>query len=120
MKHRFAWPIILLGSTVLVGVVVATGAQNTFRTFIAFAYLLICPGMAFVQLLDLPNYLMEWVLAVAASISIDLILSEIMVLTHLWSPTAAFFAVGLFCTAGALVQVIFLRQAHPKKQRNNL
>jgi hypothetical protein len=118
MKRSLIWPIILVGSTVLVGVLIGTRAQEPYRLAIAFAYLILCPGMALVRLLDLPNRLMEWVLAVAASISIDLVLSEIMVLTHLWSPTAAFFAVGLFCTAGAMVQVIFPRQTPSEKWRN--
>jgi hypothetical protein len=113
MNRGFAWPLVLVAATVLMGVLIKIEPGNDLRVAAAFLYLLICPGMAFVRLLNLSSRLMEWVLAVAASITLDLIISEILVLIHQWSPTAAFFAIGLFCVAGGMAQVIFPRQGIP-------
>ncbi len=118
MSRNIGWPLVLVTTTVLLGVLIKLEPGDPLRLAVTFAYLLICPGMAIVRLLNLKNHLMEWVLAIGASITIDLLLSEIMVITHLWSPIAAFFAIGLFCVAGAMVQVIFPRQVLIEGGRN--
>jgi len=116
MNRVFGWPLVLVAATVLMGVLMKIEPGNSLRVAAAFLYLLICPGMAFVRFLNLSSRLMEWVLAIATSITLDLIISEILVLIHQWSPTAAFFAIGLFCVAGGMAQVIFPRQAVPGGQ----
>lgn len=49
-------------------------------------FLLFCPGMAFVQLLQLENALHEVVLAVALSIALDIIVAATVLYTGFWSP----------------------------------
>ncbi len=119
MNRDFIWPLVLVAATVLMGVLIKIEPGNDLRVAAAFLYLLICPGMALVRFLNMSSRLMEWVLAVAASITIDLIISEILVLIHQWSPTAAFFAIGLFCVAGGMAQVIFPRQVLPGRKRTS-
>jgi hypothetical protein len=107
MKRNLAWPLVLVTSTALVGILNGIGVESNLRFVITAAYLLICPGMAYIRLLNLSSRSTVWILAIAASISIDLLVSEIMVLIKLWSANAAYFTIGTFCIAGALVQIIF-------------
>jgi hypothetical protein len=116
-KSRLVWPLVLVVSTVILAVLIGLNVESDFRFIVTFAYLLVCPGMAYIRLLRLSNPLMEWMLAIAASISIELLLSEIMVLTRLWSPNSAFYVIALFSVAGALIQVIFPAREAQKESR---
>ena len=48
--------------------------------------MLVYPGTPYVRLLRLGNLLIDWTLAVALSIALDVIVAETMVYAKLWSP----------------------------------
>ena len=104
MDRSNFWPIFLIVATAGTGLLIGVGGSSPVHLVIVIGYLLICPGMAFVRLLRLHDPLAEFVLALAASISIDLILAETMVLLRIWSPVAGFFGLAVFCLAGAFLQ----------------
>lgn len=86
MSRKLFWPIMIILSALLAGILVWSDGGGAFRSIILFWFILICPGMAFVRLLQIENVLTEIVLAIALSLVISTLLAEFMVLTHLWSP----------------------------------
>ncbi len=53
---------------------------------ITLGFLLFCPGMAFVQLMQIDDGLHETVLAVVLSIVLDMIVAAVVLYAGLWSP----------------------------------
>jgi hypothetical protein len=90
MKHLIRtvpwWPLVLIASTVAVGALTFGGMQSPVRPLVAVWFLAICPGMALVRLMHVPDRFMELTLAVALSIALSTIVSSIQVYAHLWSP----------------------------------
>ena len=78
------------------------------RPLVAFWFLLICPGMAFVPLLRIKERLTEVTVAIALSIALDTIVAETMVLTKRWSPEWALFLLICMAVVGAVLQIATL------------
>jgi hypothetical protein len=78
------------------------------QDMVAFWFLLICPGMAFVRLLGIGDRLTELVVAIALSIALDTAVSEAMVLTKRWLPEWGLFVLICMSAAGAALQIIRL------------
>ena len=104
MNRSIWWPIIISISALVLVIVTFTGAP--FRPVAAFWFLLICPGMAFVRLLHIEEWLMEFTLAIALSIAINTFVSEIMVFARIWSPKAGLVALICISMLGATCQII--------------
>ena len=104
------WPAAIVLSVVLAGVAVFLPQSSPLRVLLAFWFLLVCPGMAFVRLFHLHDILVEITLAIALSIAIDTLVAEFLVLTSTWSPLRALAIVGLISLVGVALQ---LRQANP-------
>lgn len=104
MKRTIGWPIIILISALVMGIVSFTRAP--FRPAVAFWFLMVCPGMAFVQLLHLKEWVMELTLAIAMSIAINIIVSETMVLAGIWSPKGGLLTIICITMLGAIYQII--------------
>jgi hypothetical protein len=78
------------------------------QAMVAFWFLLICPGMAFVRLLQIGDRLTELIVAIALSIALDTTVSETMVLTKRWSPDWGLFVLICMSVAGAALQILML------------
>ena len=104
MKRSIWWPIIISVSALVLVIVTFTGAP--FRPAVAFWFLLICPGMAFVRLLHIEEFVAEFTLAIALSIAINTIVSETMVLARIWSPNGGLLALIGLSILGAAFQII--------------
>ena len=104
MKHSIWWPIIISVSALVLVIVIFTGAP--FRPAVTFWFLLICPGMAFVRLLHIEEWLTEFTLAIALSIAINIFVSETMVFARIWAPKAGLFALICISILGVTWQVI--------------
>lgn len=105
MIRLFGWPAILVVSSIGVALAMVGDIGAPLRPLIAFWFLLICPGMAFIRLLHLREWLTELTLAVALSLTLDTLVAEALVLNHLWSPQWGLF--GLICLGllGAALQL---------------
>jgi len=75
------------------------------RPAAAFWFLLLCPGMAFIWLLELEDWYTELALALALSLTLDAVVSETMVLARLWSATWALAVLAALSVAGAVSQM---------------
>src|SRR5438067_10253994 len=81
------WPLVIVVSTLGVSVVAFADAHSPLRPLLALWFLGICPGMAFVRLLDIKEGYVQLTLAVALSLTLDTIVATVLLYAHLWSPT---------------------------------
>ena len=72
---NWKWPVVITISAVAVSVLVYNDGAMPVRPWVTLWFLLFCPGMAFVQLLQIKDTLYEMVLAVALSLVLDLIVA---------------------------------------------
>jgi hypothetical protein len=72
---------------------------------------MICPGMAFVRLLHIEDFVTELTLAIAFSIALSTIVAETMVLARIWSSEGGFWVLVSISLLGAALQII-----KPKRQ----
>lgn len=82
---KYFWPAIIIVSCLVVGFVTFLDIQSPLRAVAAFWFLLICPGMALVRLLHIEELLVELTLAIALSLSLDAVVSSVLVYTRTWS-----------------------------------
>lgn len=99
------WPIIIFLSTIAAGLVTFVITDTTVRPFVIMWFLFVCPGMAFVGFLRVEEPIVEWVLALALSFTIDASVAAILLYAGRWSPTAILQIVMGICIVGALLQI---------------
>jgi hypothetical protein len=93
------WPWAILVSTLAAGIVSLVSAPATLRAPIVLLFTATCPGLSLVRLLRLSDWLVEVVLAVALSLSLDGIIAAIFLYAGHWSPAATMvvlIAISLF------------------------
>ena len=110
-RSQLAWPTAIFTSALLVGMANLFNFPPSLRVPITFWFLLICPGMAYIRLLELKDNLAEWVLAIALSLASSLVLSLAMIYTGLWKPEWGFLLLIVLSLAGAGLQVRARRYA---------
>ncbi len=105
--RSYVWPLIIFCSAIVASMIAnGSSSQSSLRVLFSFWFLLVCPGMAFVRIINLKERLEQWVLAVGLSIAIDVIVSEIAVLNRLWSLQGMVTVLADLSMVGALIQVL--------------
>jgi len=105
MKPRLIWPMIIIVSSFGIGVSVWLNIESPLRAALAFWFLLVCPGMALVRLLQLRDLLIELTLAIALSIALSTLVSEAMLMTQRWSSKGALAVLVGVSLSGAALQI---------------
>lgn len=100
------WPLIIIVSAVLVGFMAYTNIESPIRSILTIGFILICPGMALVQFMRLKEPIIELTLAIALSIGISTVLSEVMALGKIWTPEIGLAALIILSIGGAIVQIV--------------
>ena len=100
------WPLIITISVILVLLGMDGIIGDPFRPIITFWFFLVCPGMAFVRLLRLENTITEAVLALALSITIDMLVSVILVLNRVYTPWFGLAIIATLSVIGAILQLV--------------
>jgi hypothetical protein len=95
------WSAAIIGSGFLTLVMMAFDVRSLARFVVVVWFLAVCPGMAWVQLLDVRDTALRWTLAIAASLALDLLLGLAMLYFHLWAPAWGLFILVLIAGAGA-------------------
>ena len=108
------WPVIIAFSAVAVLVITAADITFPLRPWLAFWFFLVCPGMAFVGLLNLDDRLTELTLAIALSLALDTIIPAIMLYAGAWVPSLSLVALAGLSIIGAIFQVTVL-PAHRRR-----
>ncbi len=114
---RIIWPLVIVCSGVVAVLLAGSSLQTLLRVLFTFWFLLVCPGMAFVRLFRFKEKLAEWVLAIALSIALDVIVSEIAVLNGWWSLQGMVDVLVGLSILGAAIQVWVL--SYRRKQVSN-
>jgi hypothetical protein len=109
MASAWVWSVVIMLSAVGAGVVNALNVHVSIRAPIVLWFLFICPGMAYVRLLRLKQYLVEWVLAIALSLALDLIVASMLLYAGRWSPSWALLILIGLSSVGALLTVVPFR-----------
>lgn len=105
MKNSLWWPLIIIVAGCAMGLLIVTDLHSPLRVALTFAFFLICPGMAFVRLLGLNEWLTELTLAVALSFALNTLLSEALVFAEIWSPQLGGMVLIALTLIGALIQL---------------
>ncbi len=105
MKRDLVWPAAVAVWAVAALAAMASTQPSLFRQVVVFSFMLFCPGLGFVRLLDVKGFLPAVALVLALSMALDTLVAETMVLAHAWSPLAGQIVLVCVSVAGALLQV---------------
>jgi O-antigen/teichoic acid export membrane protein len=81
------WSTLITVTAALAILSLSTPVSLGVRPLLTIGFLLFCPGMAFIQLLQFKDLVQELVLAVALSLALDLLVAAAILYAGLWSPT---------------------------------
>ena len=114
MSRSWGWIAVLTVSSLVVALGFAGDLGAAVRPLAVFWFFLVCPGMAFVRLLNLTGWLPELTLAVALSLALDTVVAEVMAVNGWWSLSAGLLALITLTLIGAALQVgqIVWQQLH--------
>ena len=118
MNTKLIWPAVIILSAIGVGITTWLNVAGPFRAVLSFWFMLICPGMAFIRLFRLKDSLAEWIIGIAASIALSMLLTEFMVLKKLWSPSYGLLALIVISILGALLQIRMFILRRPKLEQS--
>jgi uncharacterized membrane protein len=79
--------------------------QSPLRLILALAFLLICPGMAYVPLLRLNNFAVELPVAIALSLGLDTIVAATTLYLHRWQAEPVLVVLAALSLLGAALQL---------------
>ncbi len=105
MIKRYFWPILMLAAIFSLLISVMQNIQSPIRTWLTFAVLLLCPGMAFIPLLNMQYLPAKIATGIALSIAINVTLSEIFVLAKAWHPLTILIIISLITLGGIIWQL---------------
>ena len=115
MRRLAVWPLVIIASGLGAGLAALGFIGPPLRPLLAFWFLLVCPGIAFVRLLQLEEPLSELTLAIALSIALDSIVAEIMAFSHHWSPLGALGVLVALSLVGVALQIRLARTREGKR-----
>lgn len=100
------WPGIIFISAVATGLMTFLEFESVIRAVVAFWFLLVCTGMAWIRLLKIEGWLTELTLAIGLSIAMSTIVSEFFVLAKAWSSRSSLLILIAATLVGVLLQLI--------------
>ncbi len=112
MNRTTLWPVVIVISALGIGLLAGFDSDSPVRPIVTMWFLLVCTGMAFVRLLDIKDYLIEFVLGVTLSITMTTIVSEMLVLSKTWEPTKGLFILIGISMVGVILQIFLLFRQH--------
>ncbi len=118
--RTFVWPIVVIVSTYLVGLVTFMFPDATVRPLLVLWFLIVCPGMVVVRFLRLRSPAAEWALIVALSLVIDGIIAGIQLYSGRWSPFATLIILMMFCSVGVSIFLFTTLMAFFKSGRGRI
>jgi hypothetical protein len=99
------WPTVILISAAAAGYVTFAQVESVVRPVVTLWFLLLCPGMAFVQLLRLGDRVAELSLALALSLALNMLLAGAMLYSGMWSPQASLLIIICVTTIGVVIRI---------------
>lgn len=107
MKH-IPWlqPVILILLAIAADIVSLTSVAAGLRPLIVLCFVCICPGMAFIKLLQLRSAVIEWMLAIALSLTIAALVASLQLYTHHWSAVSTTLLLSVLCITISSIHLI--------------
>ena len=102
----WGWPILITASAIGTGLSVVGNLELPLRFTLVLWFLLVCPGMAFVKLMCLQDFIKEIALAMALSLGLDFALATLMLYTRLWYPEFGLIILIGLCLIGVILQIV--------------
>lgn len=99
------WPAIIIVSAVAACLMAFVFPASPLRPALTLWFLLVCPGMAFVRLLEIAPSYVEWMLGIALSLALNTLLSALMMYAYAWSWELALLLLVMLSVGGAVLQV---------------
>ena len=109
--HRRAWAIACTALGALAVALVLLDASTVVRAPVVLTFLLLCPGLAIVRFLRIPDIATEWSLAVALSVALAGGVSLVQAYTSTWSPTGAVLVLAGITFAAVAAELVIQRPA---------
>ncbi len=103
---RWLYPALITFAVFVVSLTTFIYPALAIRPFLILVFLLVCPGLTVVRFLQLHEVIIEWLLALALSITIDAFVAGILLYSGRWSPIHIFIVLLSFCLVGAMIQFI--------------
>lgn len=111
----WVWPACLVVSMLVVGVLAFGDVDSAVRPVLTLAFLVVCPGLAFVRLLHVEKRWMEWSLAVALSISLDTVVATASLYGGVWSPNGILAVLLCLTLLGLILECASSFQVVPRR-----
>ena len=112
----WAWPVIVMLSVAVAVLARVTPIGDAGRAIAEGWFLLVCPGIALVPLLQLDDLLTQYSMVVVVSLALDALIPTILLISGVWSPTLALSVLICVSLVGAAIQLATapnLRRAGP-------
>lgn len=104
-SERTAW-FVLIVATGILWAFYGLNVDSPLRAVVAVAYLLIAPGWAVMNLLDLDQRWVAALLAVAASLGITTVVATALLVANVWTPGRALAVVGCITLLAAGTRLV--------------
>ncbi|MBA3330114.1 MAG: hypothetical protein H0T39_04430 [Actinobacteria bacterium] len=104
--QRLAWPAVSMLATLAVAVLAFADLELWLRAPLGLFFLLLCPGMAIVRVLETRDPVADLTLAVALSIALDVIVAGALLYAGAWSPNAALGILMAITVGGVLLELL--------------
>jgi len=117
-REGWLWPVGILVSVVVVAAGLALDVDPPLRPLISVCFLTVCPGAAWVRLMGIDDGAVRLTIAIAASLSLELLIALGMVYTGWWSVGWGFGIVAAVTVAGAGMDLLRVRRRIPRKGRS--
>lgn len=107
VRSPAAWPpLVLLLSGAGVLTVVLLDVPAVVRAVGVLAYIAVAPGLAWVRLIRLPDRLTQFVIGVALSFALGILVAQAMVYLQRWSPLLGLCALVAIASLAALIELV--------------
>lgn len=117
MNRAIIVPVIIMVSAMAVLITVTADVGTLLRAPIAFWFLLACPGMAFIGLLNISDHWTEWILAIGLSLTLDTLTVMVMLYIGVWSLMGGVMVLIGQSMLGSVLQIVIARRAGSRSVR---
>jgi hypothetical protein len=103
---RWVLPIVIISSAASLTILTLLNDSSPARVILAFWFLSFCPGMAFVGMLNLKDFVSQVALSIALSFALDILVSELVAYSGHWSFQNGLFILDALTLVGVGLQIV--------------
>ncbi len=112
-REAWLWPVIIVVSAAVACLMAFVFVESPLRPSVTLWFLLACPGMAFVRLMRVSPFYVEWALGIALSLALGTLVSALMMYANAWSWELALLLLAVLSVGGAALQISLAAQHRP-------